>query len=154
MTKQEKPFWQTKSLLEMSHEEWESVCDGCAKCCLVQLQDEDTDQLVFTNVVCDLLDTNKCQCTDYANRSERVPECMTLNPTNVMTAAEFAPPTCAYRLLAIGEPLPSWHPLVTGESNSTIESGQSVKNRVTPLSTINQENIEDYVVDWPVEGND
>lgn len=151
MTDTAQPFWETKSLLEMTHDEWESLCDGCAKCCLVQLQDEDTNQLVFTNVACDLLDDQTCRCTDYANRSTRVPECMTLNPANVHTAAEFAPPSCAYRLLAVGENLPEWHPLVTQRAESTAQAGHSVQNRVEFARNVDPDSLEDYVVEWPAE---
>lgn len=149
---QEKAFWKTKSLLEMNHEEWESLCDGCAKCCLMQLEDEDTHQLVFTNVACDLLDDTTCRCTDYPNRSTRVPECMTLNPENVAEAAEFAPPTCAYRLVVLNEDLPQWHPLVANDIESTKRSGNSVSGRVVFAREIEDtEDLEDYIVDWPAQ---
>ncbi len=146
-------FWEVKSLQDMTHAEWESLCDGCAKCCLVQLEDEDTSQLVFTDVACDLLDAGTCRCTDYPNRSTRVPECMTLTPENVKEAAEFAPPTCAYRLLAIGESLPDWHPLVQQNPQSTIESGNSVAKRVRFLRDVDPDRLEDYAVDWPAAEN-
>ena len=150
MNKDESPFWETKSLQEMTHDEWESLCDGCAKCCLVQLEDEDTQQLVFTDVACDLLDAGTCRCTDYSNRSVRVPECMTLTPDNVHEAAEFAPPSCAYRLLAIGETLPEWHPLKSNNQSSTISSGNSVSMRVQFLRDVNPDNLEEHIVDWPL----
>lgn len=149
MTKSAPPFWQTKSLLEMSHDEWESVCDGCAKCCLTQLQDEETDLLVFTDVVCNLLDDGSCQCTDYENRSIKVPNCMTMNKQNVHEAAAFAPPSCAYRLLLTGEELPEWHHLISGNRESVHVSGNSVRHRVRFASDVDPENIEDYIVDWP-----
>ena len=142
------PFWQHKSLFEMTHQEWESVCDGCAKCCLQQLEDEDTGQLVFTNVACDLLDDQSCRCTDYQNRSERVPSCMTMTPDNVVACAEFAPPSCAYRLLLEGESLPEWHPLVAGNQHVIHETGNSVQGQVVLMQDVNRENLEDYVVDW------
>ncbi|HAU68818.1 MAG TPA: YcgN family cysteine cluster protein [Gammaproteobacteria bacterium] len=153
MNEEKSPFWETKSLQEMSHDEWESLCDGCAKCCLVQLEDEDTQQLVFTDVACDLLDSGTCRCTDYSNRSIRVPECMTLTPENVNEAAEFAPSSCAYRLLAIGEPLPEWHPLKTGDPKSTISSGNSVAMRVKFLRDVNSDDLEAHVVDWPLSNS-
>lgn len=153
MNNKTKPFWESKTLQEMSHQEWESLCDGCAKCCLVQLEDEDTQQLVFTDVACNLLDEQTCRCTDYANRSTRVPECMTLTPDNVHTAAEFAPPSCAYRLLAIGAALPEWHPLVQAEPESTIASGNSVAKRVRFLRDVDPEALEEYVVDWPLRNH-
>ena len=145
----EAPFWQTKSLLDMSHDEWESICDGCAKCCLTQLQDEDSDLLVFTDVACNLLDDGTCQCKDYKNRSIKVPSCITMNPDNVSEVAEFAPPSCSYRLLLAGEKLPQWHHLNTGSKDSIHESGNSVRHRVRFQSDIDVDDIEDYIVDWP-----
>ncbi len=143
------PFWQQKTLFEMSREEWESICDGCAKCCLTQLQDEESEQLVFTNVACDLLNDNTCLCTDYDNRSNCVPSCVTMDAGNVEQAAEFAPPTCAYRLLLQGEPLPDWHHLISGSRDTIHEQKHSVRARVVFQSDIDEDEIEDYVVDWP-----
>ncbi len=141
-------FWEHKSLHEMSHSEWESVCDGCAKCCLTQLEDEDTQQLVFTNVACDLLNDGTCLCLDYDNRSDRVPSCITMDAGNVDQAVEFAPPTCAYRLLFLGEPLPSWHHLISGDKALIHERDKSVQGRVIFQRDIVPEQIEDYVVEW------
>jgi len=143
-----KPFWETKTLYEMTPLEWESVCDGCAKCCLVQLEDEDTQELVFTDVACDLLNENSCRCTDYANRSQRVPTCMTMNAENVLACAEFAPPSCSYRLLLEGKPLPEWHHLVSGDPMQIHEQKKSVKNRVRFLGDVDKTELENYIVDW------
>ena len=142
-------FWETKTLFEMTNVEWESVCDGCAKCCLVQLQDEDTNQLVFTDVACDLLDTDSCRCSDYANRSKRVPSCMSMNKENVAQCAEFAPPSCSYRLLLEDKPLPEWHHLKTGNQLSVHRAMASVQGKVRSESSVDAEDIEDYVVTWP-----
>lgn len=144
-----KPFWQTKKLHEMTHLEWESVCDGCAKCCLQQLQDEETEQLVFTNVACDLLQAGNCQCGDYANRSIKVPTCMTMTPENVEECTAFAPPSCAYRLLLQGEALPSWHHLRSGSRETIHETGNSVRGRFKYQSEVDLDDLEEYVVDWP-----
>jgi len=144
-----KPFWQSKTLFEMTTDEWESVCDGCAKCCLVQLQDEETEQLVFTDVTCDLLDNNTCRCTDYPNRRERVPTCMVMNVDNVSQCAEFAPPSCSYRLLLEGKSLPDWHHLNSGDTETIKQRGQSVQGRVRSLREIDADALEDYVVEWP-----
>ncbi len=133
----------------MTPEEWESVCDGCAKCCLVQLQDEQGEQLVFTDVACDLLDDGACRCGDYANRSTRVPSCISMNASNVEEAAAFAPPSCAYRLLLQGEPLPDWHHLVSGSSSAVHEGGHSVRHRVRFQRDVDERDLESYVVDWP-----
>lgn len=143
------PFWETKTLLEMSTQEWESLCDGCAKCCLSQLQDEETEQLVFTDVACDLLDDNTCRCTDYQNRSIRVPRCVTMTAGNVHEAAEFAPPSCAYRLVLQEQALPEWHHLVSGSRATIHEQGQSVRHRVRFEHEINEDDLQDYIVEWP-----
>ena len=142
------PFWKSKTLFEMTPREWEAICDGCAKCCLTQLQDEETEQLVFTNVACDLLDDSNCRCTDYSNRSQRVPNCMSMNVENVQTCAEFAPPSCSYRLLLEGKTLPDWHHLVSGDPQLIHKQGRSVKDRVRFLKDIDENDLEDYVVDW------
>lgn len=115
------PFWESKTLAEMTNAEWESLCDGCGLCCLNKLQDEDTDEIAYTRVVCSYSDTKTGQCKDYANRSINVPTCVQLT---VDLASEFhwLPSTCAYRLLAVGQPLPQWHPLITGRSTSVQEA--------------------------------
>lgn len=143
------PFWQSKTLFEMTPKEWESVCDGCAKCCLTQLQDEESDQLVFTDVACNLLDDQTCRCTDYENRSIRVPSCVTMNRDNVEESAAFAPPSCAYRLLLEGETLPDWHHLNSASSETVHQGGQSVRHRVRFQREINDDDIQDYIVEWP-----
>lgn len=124
------PFWKTKSLEEMSAAEWESLCDGCGKCCLSKLEDEDTGDIHWTSVVCRLFDADKCRCKDYVNRNARVSDCVRLTPANVRTIA-WLPKTCAYRLVARGEALPAWHPLVTGDSESVHRAGISVRGRIT-----------------------
>ena len=118
-------YWETKALAEMSREEWEALCDGCGKCCLHKLEDEDTGELVPTNVACRLLDRRTGRCGDYRNRRAHVPDCVRLTPAKLKTI-EWLPSTCAYLLLADGEPLPDWHPLETGDPNSTRRSGHSV----------------------------
>ena len=143
------PFWEQKTLAEMTSEEWESICDGCAKCCLTQLQDVVTGQLVFTDVACDLLDDQTCRCSDYQNRSKRVPSCVSMNAENVKEAAEFAPPTCAYRLLVQGDSLPEWHHLKSGSKDTVHQHGQSVRHRVRFQREIDQDEIQDFIVEWP-----
>ena len=122
------PFWKRKDLTEMAPAEWESLCDGCAKCCLYRLEDEDTRAVYYTNVHCRLLDTDTARCTDYANRSTRVSDCITITP-KVLEDPYWLPRTCAYRLLAEGRDLPDWHPLISGDPQSVVRAGQRVCGR-------------------------
>ncbi|MGV3344386.1 YcgN family cysteine cluster protein [Enterobacteriaceae bacterium LUAb1] len=109
----ERPFWQQKTLEQMSDEEWESLCDGCGQCCLHKLQDAETDEIYFTNVACNQLNIRSCQCRHYAHRFELEEDCIKLTRDNLPTFA-WLPHSCAYRLLATGQSLPEWHPLRTG----------------------------------------
>lgn len=118
------PFWKTKSLSDMSAAEWESLCDGCGKCCLVLIEDEDDGAVYEADVGCRLYDAENRRCTDYDNRHERVPDCVRLTPENA-GSLKWMPQTCAYRLLANGEDLPDWHPLVTGDPSSTARTGNA-----------------------------
>ncbi|MHC8507904.1 MAG: YcgN family cysteine cluster protein [Rhodospirillales bacterium] len=140
------PFWKTKTFDEMTRAEWESLCDGCAKCCLNKLQDEDTGEYHFTDVACRLLDLNTCRCTHYAARQAIVPECQALTPENV-GALDWLPSTCAYRLVYEGEDLADWHPLVSGDAESVHRAGVSVRGRVKSESDI--ADLENHIVAWP-----
>ena len=126
---QEGFFWKTKTLEEMSNAEWESLCDGCARCCLEKLEDEDTGKIYFTHVSCKLLDAGLCACKDYQNRSDQVPDCVRLTPENVRTL-NWLPPSCGYKLVAEGRDLYWWHPLISGDPNTVHEAGVSVRGRV------------------------
>ena len=121
-----KPFWEEKSLEEMNHEEWESLCDGCGKCCLQKLEDEDTGEIHYTALACSLLDVETCRCKDYKQRHKKIPQCIKLNPERIHEFG-FLPGTCAYRLLSEGKALPQWHPLRSGSSESVHDQGISVK---------------------------
>ncbi|MFN3856458.1 MAG: YcgN family cysteine cluster protein [Caulobacter sp.] len=132
-----KPFWETKTLAEMSPREWESLCDGCGLCCLVRFEDEDTGEVIPTRVHCRLFDPDQCRCTDYENRKVHVPDCIKLTPHNI-EALEWMPPSCAYRRLHEGKPLPAWHPLLTGDPESVHRAGVSVRGQ-----TINEDTLED-----------
>ncbi len=142
----EKPFWKTKRLDEMTRDEWESLCDGCARCCLAKLEDEDTHEIAYTNVACRLLDEETCQCTRYVERSRFVPDCITLTPENV-DKLSWMPSSCAYRLITEGKDLPAWHPLVAGDAQSVHWAGISVRGRV--VSEREVRDLEDYIVKWP-----
>lgn len=128
------PFWRTKSLTEMSAPEWEALCDGCGKCCLAKMLDEDTDEIHWTSVGCRLFDGAACRCTDYENRQALVSDCVALTPENVPTIS-WLPSTCAYRLLAEGLELYWWHHLVSGSRETVHEAGISMRGRVTALET-------------------
>ncbi|KUP91243.1 YcgN family cysteine cluster protein [Tritonibacter horizontis] len=142
-------FWEKKPLQKMSPREWEALCDGCGKCCLNKLEDDDTGEVALTRVACRLLDDQSCQCAHYENRHSFIPECIVLKPENLDTHAYWMPRTCAYRLLWDGKALPEWHPLLTGDPDSVHRAGVSVRGMtvsefVTPL-----EEWEDYIIDEP-----
>lgn len=141
------PFWETKSLAEMTQDEWESLCDGCGKCCLHKLQDEEDDFVYYTSVACRLLDCHSCRCMDYPNRTEHVPDCVQLSKENVETLS-WMPSTCAYRLMAEGKPLPDWHPLKTGAPDSTITAGMSIRGMAIPEDEAHPD-LTRYIVKWP-----
>jgi len=140
-------FWEEKSLAEMSQEEWESLCDGCGRCCLNKLEDEDTGEIYFTNVSCKLFNIEQCNCTDYENRKVSMPDCMILSVDNT-TALEVMPSTCAYRLLQLGEPLPEWHPLITGRSESVAEADISVTGKVVSEEYIHHTEFSEHLINW------
>lgn len=123
------PFWRRKTLAEMTTAEWESLCDGCAKCCLAKLEDIDTGELHWTNVACRLLDLGTCRCSRYAERARLVSDCVQVTADNIEDLF-WMPSTCAYRLLAEGKDLPHWHPLVSGDPDSVHRAGISVRGRV------------------------
>ena len=147
MADSKRPFWREKSLAEMNDREWESLCDGCGKCCLNKLEDWDTGEIHFTNVACTLFNGTTCRCNDYENRFETVPDCTKLTPRTVGSFS-WLPRTCAYRILEEGGDLPSWHPLVTGNAASVHDAGVSVTGRTVPEDGMSPEDWEDYVVDW------
>ena len=145
----EKPFWQTVKLADMTAAQWEAVCDGCAKCCLVKLQDDGSGEIVFTDIVCNLLDQQSCRCAHYEERTKLVPDCVKLTKDN-LDKIDFMPPSCAYRLLHEGKDLPQWHPLVSSRADSVVEAGMSVKGRVIAEMAFDGDS-EDRVVDWPLD---
>ncbi len=144
-----KPFWKTKSLDEMTSEQWESLCDGCGRCCLNKIEDADTGEIHLTKVACKLLDLALCRCSDYANRQQKVPDCLRLTPDMVRDLS-WLPSTCAYVRVAEGRDLPSWHPLKTGDRNSVHAAGISVRGFARSERRIKPENFERYIIpDFP-----
>jgi uncharacterized cysteine cluster protein YcgN (CxxCxxCC family) len=147
---QDPPFWRAKTLDEMSTAEWESLCDGCGRCCLVKLEDEDTGEFHFTDIGCKLLDGASCRCSDYARRRRRVKDCIKLTPRLARDLA-WLPDSCAYRRLAHGKDLAWWHPLVSGSDETVHEAGISVRGRVAVSEDdIPIEMWPDHIVDLPL----
>lgn len=146
---EKKPFWKLKSLKEMTAQEWESLCDHCGKCCLVQLEDDDGHR-EFTDVACRLYDVCEGGCRDYAERHKTVPECVQLTPGNVGTL-HFMPKTCAYRLIHEGRELPDWHPLNTGDPDSARKAGMGVAGQVVSETQVKERHLERHIRDWPGE---
>ena len=143
------PFWRSKSMGEMSKAEWESLCDGCGRCCLNKLVEEETNAVVYTDVGCRLLDGQTCRCSDYPRRQAKVKDCVRLTPRNVKRLT-WLPPTCGYRLVANGQDLKWWHPLVSGSPDTVHQAGISVRGRVTASEKdVPDARLEEYVVSWP-----
>jgi len=140
------PFWKVKPLERMTRAEWESLCDGCGRCCLHKLRDEDTDAVAHTNVACRLLTIETCRCADYANRRAWVPDCVKLTPKR-LSAIDWLPPTCAYRMLAEGRDLAWWHPLVSGDPETVHRAGVSVRGKA--IRERDAGPFEHHIVDWP-----
>ncbi len=133
-------FWKRKSLTEMSGDEWESLCDGCALCCLQKLEDEDTGEVYFTDVACRLLDTDTCRCIDYGLRAQLVSDCLLLS-ADKPEAFRWLPETCAYRRLSEGYDLPDWHPLITGNPDSSHEAGISAMGKCQSETVSSQHTV-------------
>lgn len=164
------PFWQTKSLKEMTRDEWESLCDGCAKCCLNKfIDDEDTtdetelmptthmvegEQMNYSNIACFLLNDKTCQCSKYQERTTLVPDCVQLTQEN-LDGIFFMPPSCTYRRLNEGRGIPSWHPLLhNGKKSAMHKAGMSVRGKIVKDDDVAIEDFVDYIVTWPLHDVD
>ena len=147
MVTEARPFWNTKTLEEMTTAEWESLCDGCGRCCLHKLEDIDTGLYYYTNVVCRLLDDETCRCSDYPNRVSLVKDCLVLSAAD-NEHYSWLPATCAYRRLANGMDLEWWHPLVSGNTDTVHEARISVRNRTVSENKVRKEQLEDHIVSW------
>lgn len=140
-------WWNSKPLADLNRSEWEMLCDGCAKCCLHKLEDEDSGEVFYTKIRCRYLDEKTCRCTDYPNRSVLVPTCIALQPGNVHDL-DWLPSTCAYRLRAHGERLPEWHPLVSGDASSVHEAGISIRGRSVSDEYVHPDGFDEHIVQW------
>lgn len=140
-----KHFWEIKSLKQMTKYEWESLCDGCGKCCLHKLEDIDTGEVSISNVTCSFLDEETCNCKDYSNREKNVPDCISLDLKNIKKL-QWLPETCAYRLIDEGKSLYNWHHLISGSKSTIHEYGMSVRDYSINESKLN--NAEEYILEW------
>ncbi len=139
-------FWKDKPLSEMTLQEWEALCDGCGICCLFKVEDVDTGAVQLTNVACRYLDLDECRCQLYESRAAAMPSCIKLTPSKVARLT-WLPETCAYRLVLAGQPLPSWHPLISGDPDSVHRAGISVRGHVMREADADMNHIENYVID-------
>ena len=142
-----RPFWERKTLAEMTADEWESLCDGCGRCCLKKLEDTETGEIAYTDVACRLLDRERCRCTRYSARTEIVPDCVKIDATNRDTM-RWLPTTCAYRRLAEGKGLEWWHPLVSGDPSTVQRAGISVRGRVLSEQSLAPSELPSRVIRW------
>jgi len=141
-------FWKRKSLAELTQAEWDSLCDGCALCCMHKLEDEDTGEVYYTEIACRLLDVDTCRCTDYASRAKRVTDCLVLSVDRPETF-RWLPASCAYRRLSEARELPEWHPLITGRRESVHEAGISMLGRA-----VSENETDEWSVLQKLAGND
>jgi len=139
-------FW-TLPLTQLTPPEWEALCDGCGKCCLNKLEDEETGEIAYTRIACRLFDGATCRCGNYANRKALVPECVVLTPARLAAAVHWLPATCAYKLRHQGRPLPRWHPLRTGDPDSTHRAGASVIGDTLSEAVVPEDDWEDHLID-------
>lgn len=140
-------FWEDKSLGELNDEEWEALCDGCARCCMIKLEDEDDGSIHYTGLVCDLLDTNRCRCTRYPERHKLVKDCIDFD-ADLVSTLRWLPVTCGYRRVAEGKGLLPWHPLISGSAESVHEAQISVRDRVIPVRMVHEDEYQEHIVDW------
>ncbi|MFP4238509.1 MAG: YcgN family cysteine cluster protein [Rhodosalinus sp.] len=142
-------YWEEKRLDEMNRAEWEALCDGCGKCCMNKLEDEETGEVWLTRVACRLFDDSTCRCGQYAIRHRFVPECIVLTPATIPDNLYWLPATCAYRLLHEGRPLYDWHPLISGDPETVHRAGVSMQGRTVPEFEIDEDDWEDHLIEEP-----
>jgi hypothetical protein len=141
------PFWEEKPLDELSEAEWESLCDGCARCCMIKMEDEETGDVHHTALVCELLDLQTCRCTRYPERHQLVKDCIELS-ADLAASLRWLPRSCAYRRVAEGRGLADWHPLVSGNNHSVHDAGISVRGKVIPVNLVHEDEQQDHIVGW------
>jgi uncharacterized protein len=139
-------FWE-KPLQELNRQEWEALCDGCARCCLKKLSDEESEEIHYTRVVCRYLDQGKCSCTAYKKRQQLVPDCLVLDREN-LAALHWIPDTCAYKLREQDKPLPEWHPLLTGSRQAMQEAGINVTGKVISEEYVHEDGLDEHIIRW------
>ena len=142
-------YWETTPLERMTPAEWEALCDGCGKCCLNKLEDEDSGDVALTRVACRLFDDSTCLCSNYEMRRHYVPECVSLTPKTLDRALYWLPQTCAYKLLRLGKPLYSWHPLISGDPHSVQQAGVSVRGATVSESSVHEDDWESHLIEEP-----
>ncbi len=143
-------FWERKAFNALSPAEWEALCDGCGKCCMNKLEDEDSGEVVLTNIACRLFDDTNCRCAQYDIRHQFVPDCIVLKPSNIEDNLYWMPETCAYRLVYEGKPLFEWHPLISGTADTVYKAGVSMQNATVPEFEIPEDDWEDYIIEEPL----
>ncbi len=140
-------FWEEKTLEQMTKKEWESLCDGCGKCCLLKFEDEDDGSISFTNIICAQFSTIQCGCSVYSRRQQVVSDCIKLSPENIASVSAL-PQSCAYRRLANKKKLPKWHPLLTGSREAMVRGGHAVDGRVVNEQHIHPDEVEEHIIRW------
>ena len=145
--KKDLPFWKKKTLHELTRDEWEVLCSGCAKCCLKKYEEEETGHLYYTRIVCRYLDAETCRCTQYDRRTRLVPQCLKLEPHH-LKALSWLPKSCVYRRVSLGKDLEWWHPLISGNRHTVHEAGMSVRGRVLSEKYVHPDGWEEHIIDW------
>lgn len=142
-------YWETVPMDKLTRPEWEALCDGCGKCCLNKLEDEDTGEVALTRVACRLLDNETCLCAQYPIRHQFVPECIVLTPKTLKDNMYWLPQTCGYRLIAEGRALYPWHPLISGDPDSPHKAGVTMQGRTVPEFDVDEDDWEDHIIEEP-----
>lgn len=143
-------FWERTAFKDLSPAEWEALCDGCGKCCMNKLEDEDSGEVVLTNIACRLFDETTCRCAQYDIRHQFVPDCIVLKPSNIEDNLYWMPETCAYRLVYEGKPLFEWHPLISGTAETVYKAGVSMQNATIPEFEVPEDDWEDHIIEEPL----